>query len=174
MDIQISQKTRDAVMSADIIVISTGANGLEDAFGLFAAGNNWGGADNFDCFRKVGEDWRTSFDGIQAEINTLRVGKPTAIQLVTNSNDALSDSGLMEIFGPKDSSGAGQRLLLGEAAIHTSYLDGIPTIQNCIDHLGRDYFFIAVVNCRAASLVSFINACAVSLSTALLKKNPCP
>lgn len=105
-DTQTSQKTRDAVMSADIIVISTGANDLEDAFGLFAAGN-CGGVDNFDCFRKVGEVWRTSFDGILTEINTLRAGTPTAIRLVTNSNEALSDPGLIEIFGPKDSSGAG-------------------------------------------------------------------
>ena len=105
-DIEISQKMRDAVMSADIIVISTGANDLEDAFGLFPAGN-CGGADNFDCFRKVGEVWHTSFDGILTQINTLRVGKPTAIRLVTNSNEALSDPGLIEIFGPNDSSGAG-------------------------------------------------------------------
>jgi lysophospholipase L1-like esterase len=105
-DIQTSQKTRDAVMSADIIVISTGANDLEDAFGLFAAGN-CGGVDNFDCFRKVGEVWHTSFDGILTEINTLRAGKPTALRLVTNSNEALSDPGLIEIFGPEDSSGAG-------------------------------------------------------------------
>jgi lysophospholipase L1-like esterase len=105
-DILTSQKTRDAVMSANIIVISTGANDLEDAFGLFAAGN-CGGADHFDCFRKVGEVWSTSFDGILTEINTLRAGKLTAIRLVTNSNEALSDPGLIEIFGPKDSSGAG-------------------------------------------------------------------
>ena len=105
-DIQTSQKIRDAVKSADIIVISTGANDLEDAFGLFAAGN-CGGADHFDCFRKVGEVWRTSFDGILTEINALRAEKPTAIRLVTNSNEALSDPGLIEIFGPKDRSGAG-------------------------------------------------------------------
>ena len=104
--IQTSQKIREAVMSADIIVISTGANDLEAAFGLFAAGN-CGGADNFDCFRKVAEDWRISFDGILSEIETLRNGKPTAIRLVTNSNEALSDPGLIEIFGPKDSSGGG-------------------------------------------------------------------
>jgi lysophospholipase L1-like esterase/ABC-type branched-subunit amino acid transport system substrate-binding protein len=105
-DIQTSQKIRDVVKSADIIVISTGANDLEDAFGLFAAGN-CGGADHFDCFRKVGEVWRTSFDGVLTEINALRSEKPTAIRLVTNSNEALSDPGLIEIFGPKDSSGAG-------------------------------------------------------------------
>ena len=105
-DIQTSQKIRDAVTSADIIVINTGANDLEDAFGLFAAGN-CGGADHLDCFRKVAEDWRISFDGILTEIETLRNGKPTAIRLVTNSNEALSDPGLIEIFGPNDSSGAG-------------------------------------------------------------------
>jgi lysophospholipase L1-like esterase len=105
-NIQTSEKTRDAVMSADIIVISTGANDLEDAFGLFAA-DNCGGVDHFDCFRSVGEVWRTSFDGILTEISTLRAGKPTAIRLVTNSNEALSDPGLIELFGPKDSSGAG-------------------------------------------------------------------
>ena len=105
-NIQTSQKTREAVMSADIIVISTGTNDLENAFGLFAAGN-CGGADHFDCFRTVAEGWRISFDGILTEIETLRNGKPTAIRLVTNSNEALSDPGLIEIFGPKDSSGGG-------------------------------------------------------------------
>ena len=104
--IKSAQKTRNAVMSADIIVISTGANDLENAFGLFAGGN-CGGVDHFDCFRKVGEGWRISFDGILAEIEILRNGKPTAIRLVTNSNEALSDPGLIEIFGPKDSSGGG-------------------------------------------------------------------
>lgn len=104
--IQTSEKTREVVKSADIIVISTGGNDLEDAFGLFASGN-CGGADHFDCFRKVGEVWRTSFDGILTEINTLRAKKPTAIRLVTNSNDALTDPGLFEIFGTKDESGGG-------------------------------------------------------------------
>ena len=104
--IKSAQKIRNAVMSADIIVISTGANDLENAFGFFAGGN-CGGADHFDCFRKVGEGWRISFDGILAEIEIWRNGKPTAIRLVTNSNEALSDPGLIEIFGPKDSSGGG-------------------------------------------------------------------
>lgn len=105
-DIQTSQKTREAVESADIIAISTGANNLEDAFGLFAAGD-CGEADHFDCFRKVAEGWRISNDGSRTEIETLRNGKPTAIRLVTNSNEALSDPGLIEIFGPKDISGGG-------------------------------------------------------------------
>ena len=100
------QKTRDVIVSADIIVISTGANDLEKAFDLFGAGN-CGGADHFVCFRKVGEGWRVSFDGILTEIETLRNGKPTAIRLVTNSNEALSDPGLIGLLGPKDKSGGG-------------------------------------------------------------------
>jgi hypothetical protein len=104
--IQTSEMTRNTIFSADIIVISTGANDLEEAFNLYGAGN-CGGADHFDCFRKVAEGWRVSFDGILTEIETLRKGKPTAIRLVTNSEEALSDPGLIEIFGPKDKSGGG-------------------------------------------------------------------
>lgn len=104
--IQTSQKIRDAVMSADIIVISTGANDLEHAFNLYAAGS-CGGADQLDCFREVAEGWRISFDGILTEINALRDGKPTAIRLVTNSNEFLTDSGLIEIFGPEFGLGGG-------------------------------------------------------------------
>jgi hypothetical protein len=104
--IQTSLQTRDAIKSADIIVIATGGNDLEPAFDAYGAGT-CGGADHFDCFRKVGEVWRTSFDGILTEINALRAGKPTAIRLVTNSNEALSDPGLIGLFGPNDKSGGG-------------------------------------------------------------------
>ncbi len=96
--IKSSQKTRDAVMSADIIMISTGMNDLDPTIDLYSAGN-CGGADNLDCFRKVAQGWRLSFDGILTEINTLRNGKPTAIRLVTNSNEFLSDHDLMQLFG---------------------------------------------------------------------------
>lgn len=96
--IQTSKQTRDAVMSADIIIISTGANDLDPTTDLYATGK-CGGADNLDCYRKVAEGWRLSFDGILTEINTLRNGKPTAIRLVTNSNFFLSDPELMQQFG---------------------------------------------------------------------------
>jgi lysophospholipase L1-like esterase len=98
--IQRFQNIRDAVMSADIIVIATGANDLDPAFDLYVAGN-CGGADHFDCFRKVAEGWRVSFDGILTEIESLRSGKPTAIRLVTNSNEFLFDPGLIDLFGTK-------------------------------------------------------------------------
>ncbi|HLC05834.1 MAG TPA: SGNH/GDSL hydrolase family protein [Anaerolineales bacterium] len=103
---QTSQKTREAVISADIIVISTGANDLEPAFDRYANGT-CGGADQLDCFRKVAEGWRISFDGILTEIEALRQGKPTAIRLVTNSNEALSDPGLIDLFGPEFGLGGG-------------------------------------------------------------------
>jgi len=96
--IQTSQKTRAAVMSADIIIISTGMNDLDPTIDLYSAGK-CGGADNLDCFRKVAEGWRVSFNGILTEINTLRNGKPTAIRLVTNSNEFLSDPELYQLFG---------------------------------------------------------------------------
>jgi len=103
--IQTSQKTRgtdirEAITSADIAIISTGANDLEPAFESYAAGT-CGGVDQLDCFRKVAEGWRVSFDGILTEIDALRDGKPTAIRLVTNSNEFLADPGLIDLFGPE-------------------------------------------------------------------------
>jgi predicted small lipoprotein YifL len=97
---------REAVMSANIIVISTGANDLEPAFDSYAAGT-CGGADQFDCFRKAAEGWRVSFDEILTEIDALRAGKPTAIRLVTHSNEFLADPGLIDIFGPEFGLGGG-------------------------------------------------------------------
>ena len=97
-NIQTSERTRAAVISADIIVISTGANDLEPTTDLYLTGK-CGGADNLDCYRKVAEGWRSSFDGILTEIDTLRNGKPTAIRLVTNSNFFLSDPDLLQHFG---------------------------------------------------------------------------
>ncbi|HET9907393.1 MAG TPA: hypothetical protein VFQ23_12145, partial [Anaerolineales bacterium] len=96
--IQTSEKTRAAVIAADIIIISTGMNDLEPTIDLYSAGK-CGGADNFNCFRQVAEGWRLSFNEILTEINNLRNGKPTAIRLVTNSNEFLSDRELMQLFG---------------------------------------------------------------------------
>jgi hypothetical protein len=91
---------REAVKTADIIVISTGGNDLEPAFDRSAAGA-CGGTDQLDCFREVAEVWRNSFDGMLSEITALRAGKPTAIRVVTNSNEFLADPGLIELFGPE-------------------------------------------------------------------------
>ena len=109
-NIQNSERTREAVTSADIIVIATGGNDFEEAFGLYVAGN-CGGADQLDCFREVIEAWRLSFDGILSEIDTLRSGKPTAIRIVTTSNEFLADPGLIELFGPGFGLGSGLELI---------------------------------------------------------------
>ena len=96
--IQTSQKTREAIMSADIIVIATGGNDFAPAFNLSVAGN-CGGADQLDCFRDVAEGYRISFDKILTEIEGLRNGQPTAIRLVANSNEFLADPLLIEPLG---------------------------------------------------------------------------
>ena len=96
--IQTSEKTRDAIMSADIIVIATGGNDFEPAFNLSMAGN-CGGADQLDCFREVAEGYRLSFNEILTEIEALRKGQPTAIRLVATSNEFLADPGLIEALG---------------------------------------------------------------------------
>jgi hypothetical protein len=90
---------RDAIAKADIIMISTGANDGEPAGAAWKDGT-CGGEDGLDCFREIAEGWRLNFDAMLTEIDTLRVGKPTAIRLVTNSNEFLADPGLIEFFGP--------------------------------------------------------------------------
>jgi lysophospholipase L1-like esterase len=97
-DIKSSKTIRDALERADIVMIATGGNDLGPAFDASVAGT-CGGADKLDCFRKVAETLRASFDGILTEIEGLRNGRPTAIRLVTGSNEFLADPGLIEALG---------------------------------------------------------------------------
>ena len=89
---------RDAVTQSDVIVISTGANDMEPAGQSWKAGT-CGGPDGLDCFRALGEEWQANFDQMLEEIDELRAGEPTAVRLVTNSNEFLSDPGLIDYFG---------------------------------------------------------------------------
>jgi hypothetical protein len=98
--IRTDEKIRDAVKTADIIVIATGGNDLEPAFDRYVA-STCGGADQLDCFREIAEAWRNSFDGMLREITALRAAKPTAIRVITYSNEFLADPGLIELFGPE-------------------------------------------------------------------------
>ena len=93
-----SQGFRESIAKADIIMISTGANDFEPAFAAWQAGT-CGGSDDLDCFREIAEGWRRNFDAIATEIDTLRAGEPTAVRIVTNSNEFLADPGLIEFFG---------------------------------------------------------------------------
>ena len=104
--IQTSPQTRQEVAAADIIVISTGMNDLEPASKLYVDGH-CGGVDQLDCLRAAANGWRTSFGGILTEINALRRGHSTAIRLVSNSNEFLSDAELIQIFGSSFGLGPG-------------------------------------------------------------------
>ena len=101
-----SPQTRQEVAAADIIVISTGMNDLEPASKLYVDGH-CGGVDQLDCLRAAANGWRTSFGGILTEINALRRGHSTAIRLVSNSNEFLSDAELIQIFGSSFGLGPG-------------------------------------------------------------------
>lgn len=81
---------RSAIQTADIILIATGPNELEVAFGPLSAGT-CGGIDQADCIRTLGHLWSENFDKILAEIASLRSGQPTAIRLVDAANPFLSD-----------------------------------------------------------------------------------
>lgn len=89
---------RDPVTQADVVMISTGANDMEPAGQSWKAGT-CGGADGLDCFRALGAEWQANFDQMLDEIDELRAGEPTAVRLVTNSNEFLSDPGLIDYFG---------------------------------------------------------------------------
>ena len=89
-DLRSDSSTRRATKNADIIVISTGANDLEPAFDAYGAGT-CGGSDKADCFRQIAAKWRTNFDAILAQIRKLRAGRPTAIRVISNSNEFLAD-----------------------------------------------------------------------------------
>lgn len=98
-DVRTSVTVRDAIRRADIVMISTGGNDLEPALVAASAGT-CGGEDQLDCFRDVVAPMRPSFEGIVTEIELLRNGRPTAIQLVTGVNEFLTDPGLIDAVGP--------------------------------------------------------------------------
>jgi lysophospholipase L1-like esterase len=89
---------RAHIEAADIIVIAIGGNDLEPAFGSYTAGN-CGGQDRLDCFRTVATTLRAAYDGMLAAIDGLRAGRPTAVRMVTTSNEFLSDKDLIDTFG---------------------------------------------------------------------------
>lgn len=105
-DIKNTPPIRQSLKRADIVIIATGGNDLSPAFDATHAGT-CGGADKLDCFRTVMDGLRTSFDGILTEIEGLRNGQPTAIRLVTQANEFLTDGGLLYDFGPDFGKGPG-------------------------------------------------------------------
>jgi lysophospholipase L1-like esterase len=92
-------KVRADLSVADIIVIAIGGNDLQPALEASVAGT-CGGADNLDCFRAVRDGLAASYDKMLTRIDELRPGKPTAVRMVTTSNEFLADPDLISFFGP--------------------------------------------------------------------------
>jgi lysophospholipase L1-like esterase len=95
---QTDEGIRADVAVADIIVIAIGGNDLGPAFDATLEGT-CGGDDGLDCFRAMRDTLRESFDTMLTEIRALRAGKPTAIRMVTTSNEFLADPELLDLFG---------------------------------------------------------------------------
>lgn len=91
-------KIRADLARADIIVIAIGGNDLEPAMEASVAGT-CGGADRLDCFRTVRDGLAASYEKMLTEIDELRVAKPTAVRMVTTSNEFLADPDLIGFFG---------------------------------------------------------------------------
>jgi lysophospholipase L1-like esterase len=87
---------RTAITDADVIVISVGANDLEDAFGEYGA-DGCGPPQGLGCFREVADAWGRNMDAMLTEIHDLRGDRPTAIRVLTQANEA--DAGLSAAFG---------------------------------------------------------------------------
>jgi hypothetical protein len=99
-------ETRMKVRGADVILVATGPNDAEDAFGKVFAGH-CGGADHLTCVRDLGQMWHRNFDAILTEIRALRTDKPATIRLVNADNPFLSDPGMSAGMPPGFATGGG-------------------------------------------------------------------
>jgi hypothetical protein len=78
----------DQVASGDVIMIATGPNEGDLAFGPYAEGHC---GDGFACVQRLEQFWLRNFDAILGDIDQLRGNRPTAIRLVSAANFFLSD-----------------------------------------------------------------------------------
>ena len=101
--------TRAAVQSAEVLLIATGPNELEQILDPLHNGR-CGGSDGFDCIRDLGSVWRKNFDAILTEIDKLRAGLPTAVRIVSAANLFVSDPAIGQGL-PKDFATTGGALL---------------------------------------------------------------
>ena len=132
---------RAHTMKADVIMIATGPNDLDNGTLTAYEAGTCGGPDNTACFKTLGPSWRASFDAILDEIATLRDGKPTAIRLVTADNFFISDPGLIEEFGRRFGRTTGAQILddlataiCGAAQAHDAVCIDAQTIINGPGH----------------------------------------
>lgn len=73
----------DQVRSGNVIMIATGPNEGDRAFGPYAEGHCGQG---FACVKRLERFWLRNFDAILDDIEDLRGDKPTAIRLVSAAN----------------------------------------------------------------------------------------
>jgi hypothetical protein len=78
----------DQVASGDVIMIATGPNEGDRAFGPYAEGHC---GQRFACVKRLERFWLRNFDAILDDIDSLRGDRPTAIRLVSAANFFLSD-----------------------------------------------------------------------------------
>jgi len=98
-DLLTNKQVQRSVAEADVIMIATGPNDLDDgSLDAYLAGT-CGGPDNADCFRALQATWRASFDAILQQIHAIRQGRPAAIRLVAADNFFISDPFLIDQFG---------------------------------------------------------------------------
>ena len=90
-----NEVTRAAVEDADVILIATGPNELEQALGPSLEGK-CGGSDGSDCIKELGRMWSENFDAILDEIDQLRAGRPTVVRLVSAANVFVSEPAINE------------------------------------------------------------------------------
>lgn len=115
-DLQSTDEVRRQVTTADIVVIHTGVNDLQQGSEIGAyQSDQCGGTDNSDCLRRLGSRWRQTFEKILAQIKAIRAGRPIAIRLVTAENHFLSDPALIHSF-PKDFGPTTGRLIVEQLA----------------------------------------------------------
>jgi hypothetical protein len=91
--LRFNAQMREAIRSADIILISSGSNeiGLPDDP---PAGGDCSGEALFDCIDALGRMWSVNHDAVLDEIELLREGKHTVIRFVNDANLFLADPGL--------------------------------------------------------------------------------
>jgi hypothetical protein len=78
----------EQVASGDVIMIATGPNEGDRAFGPYVKGRC---GEAFACVGRLERFWLRNFDAILGEIDRLRAGRPTAIRLVSAADFFLSD-----------------------------------------------------------------------------------
>jgi HAMP domain-containing protein len=78
----------DQVATGDVIMIATGPNEGDRAFGPYAEGHC---GDGFACVQRLEQFWLRNFNAMLDEIDRLRGDRPTAIRLVSAANFFVSD-----------------------------------------------------------------------------------